>query len=200
MNVMTSRRTGLLVGVMLTLGWVIHAPLLRAVGRALVVDEPVQKADVIVIAADALDEGVIDAAMLADSGIAPRVAVFMVGRTRRGPTARAVAALNRHGVPVVEEIPAPVTGTTDSVPVLFAWCRARGFHAVVVVTTRDHSRRVRRVLDRTAGNHVDIRVSVYVAPRSIFTPDDWWVHGGGIYRAMIEIPKLLIDVASHPRS
>jgi hypothetical protein len=201
--VRTQTGTGLLIGVvaLVALGWLVHGPLLRAVGEALVVDEPVQNADVIVIAADALEEGVMEAAALANNGIAPRVAVFTFGsRPRRGPTARAVAALNRYGVAVVEQIPTPVTGTTDSVPVLLAWCRLRGFHTVVMIATSDHSRRVRRVLDRTIGDSRDVRVGVRVARPFTLSPDEWWVHGGEIYRVMVEVPKLLVDVARHPRS
>jgi hypothetical protein len=196
---------------LLTLGWLIHAPVLRAVGEAPVVDEPVRNADVIVIAADALDEGVVEAATLVHNGTAPRVAVFRIGRGAaldgstqrlawRGPTARVIAALNRYEVPVVEQIPAPVTGTSDSIPALFAWCRERGFHTVVLITTSDHSRRVRRVLDRAFGDSREVRVSVHVARSSIFRPDDWWMHGAAIYKAMMEIPKLVVDVLIHPRS
>lgn len=165
------------------------------------IDEPLQNADVIVIAADALEEGVMEAAALAKNGIAPRVAVFTLGsRPRRGPTARAVAALNRDGVAIVEQIPASVTGTTDSIPVLLAWCRMRGFHTAIMITNSDHSRRVRRVLDRTTGDSRDVRVVVRVARPFTLSPDDWWVHGGEIYRVIVEIPKLLVDVARHPRS
>ena len=52
--------------------------LLRAMGRILVVADPSENADIIVIAADAGREGILDAADLVHSGVATRVAVFSV--------------------------------------------------------------------------------------------------------------------------
>lgn len=194
----------------LALGLTVHHAVLRAVGESLVVDEPVQPSDVIVIAVDAFDEGVDDAIRLARRGVAPRVAVFLVGRptlrrstfrpTRPGPTRRAMSALRAGGVPLVEQIPELVTGTTDSGPALLEWCHARGFHSAEIVTTRDHSRRVRRVLDRAQARWPGVAVHVHVAPSSEFRPDDWWANRDGLYRAIVEWPKLAVDVVGHPLS
>src|SRR6266446_8033482 len=54
----------------------IRTPILLAAGWALVVDEPVGPADVIVVAIDAGGAGLLEAADLVHSGIATRVAVF----------------------------------------------------------------------------------------------------------------------------
>ncbi len=111
-----------------------------------------------------------------------------------------MAALRARGVAVVEQIPGTVTGTTDSGPVLLEWCHARGFHSAVIITTRDHSRRVRRVLDRAQGRWPGVAVRVHVARSSDFRIDDWWVNRDGLFRAMVEWPKLAVDVAAHPLS
>src|SRR6185295_15496110 len=75
------RRWFLLLGVLVAAGAlaalpVTRNPLLRAVGRLLVVDDPVEAADVIVVPKWAGAAGAIDAADLVLSGTAGRVAVL----------------------------------------------------------------------------------------------------------------------------
>src|SRR5262245_60644702 len=54
----------------------VREPVLRAAGWALVVNEPVAPADVIVVSPDSGGAGALEAADLVQSGIATRVAVF----------------------------------------------------------------------------------------------------------------------------
>src|SRR5882757_185165 len=54
----------------------LREPILRAAGWALVVDEPVAPADIIVVSLDSDGAGALEAADLVQSGIATRVAVF----------------------------------------------------------------------------------------------------------------------------
>ena len=89
--------------------------ILRAAGWALIVDERVEPADVIVVAVDADGAGVLVAAGLVHSGVARRVAVFadppdtMVEREfirrgiplrRRGRAIRSTALGKRAGTPI----------------------------------------------------------------------------------------------------
>src|SRR6266481_8430447 len=55
----------------------VREPVLRAAGWALVVNEPVAPADVIVVSPDSGGAGALEAADLVHSGIATRVAVFI---------------------------------------------------------------------------------------------------------------------------
>ena len=81
---MSSRRPGwapILVGVTAAAAAIVafpsvREPALRAAGWALVVNEPVAPADIIVIALDSGGAGALEAADLVQSGIATRVAVF----------------------------------------------------------------------------------------------------------------------------
>ena len=54
----------------------VREPILRAAGWALVVNEPLAPADVIVVSLDSGEAGALEAADLVQSGIAKRVAVF----------------------------------------------------------------------------------------------------------------------------
>jgi hypothetical protein len=184
---------------------------LQAGGRILVVNDPVGPADVIVITNDGGAEGVLEAADLFHHGIATRVAVFAdppdeIDREfiRRGApyedrAERSTRELKSLGVSTVEQIPRGVAGTEDEGEVLPGWCDEQRLRSIVVVSTSDHSRRVRRVLRRAMKGHqttVTVRFSRY----SQFDPDRWWQTRGGVRIAIVEFQKLLLDLARHPIS
>jgi hypothetical protein len=102
-------------------------------------------------------------------------------------------------VMAIEQIPRADAGTQGEADVLPGWCDQHQFRSVVVVTTADHSRRLRRVLRRAMRGH-PTRVTVRPAPHSEFDPDRWWESRGGIRTEIIELQKLLLDIARHPLS
>ncbi len=187
----------------------IREPILRAAGRALVFDEPVEPTDVIVVAIDADGAGALEAADLVRSGIARRVAVFADPPDavtqefgRRGvpyedKATRLVRHLRALGVTSIEQIPRSVAGTEDEGQVLPDWCDKQKFRSVVVVSTPDHSRRLHRVLLRAMAGR-QTRVTLRVARHSAFDPDRWWETRSGIRTEIIELEKLLLDVVRHP--
>ena len=83
--------------------------------------------------------------------------------------------------------------------VLAAWCSRRGLRSVVVVTNADHSRRLRRVFRRAMKNH-PTKVSVRIARFSQFDADRWWQTRSGLRIGIVELEKLMLDVARHPVS
>ena len=187
----------------------VREPILRAVGRALVVKEPIAPADTIVIALDAGGAGVLEAADLVQSGIATRVAVFAdpPGRVdhefiRRGlpyedQAARQIRQLGMLGVRDIVTIPRTAAGTQGEGEVLPVWCDQHRFGSIVIVTTTDHSRRLRRVLDRSMNGH-KTRIAIQPSRYSDFDPDRWWETRSGMRTAIIELQKLLLDVVLHP--
>ena len=163
----------------------IRRPILRAAGWALVVNERVEASDVIVLASNADFAGMLEVADLVHSGVATRVAVFAdppdavdLEFIRRGipyedTAARSVRELRALGVDTIEQIPRSVLGTEVIGRVLPDWCDQQGFRSVVVVSTSDHSRRLRRVLHRSMKGH-QTRVTVHSERYSVFDPDQWW--------------------------
>jgi len=182
---------------------------LRLAGRTLVAGDTLQAADVIVVTADANGAGVLEAADLVHEGIASRVALFSdppdeVDREfiRRGlpyedAAERATRQLHALGVSSVEQIPRAVAGTEDEGRVLPPWCDRQRLRSVVVVSTADHSRRLRRVMRRSMKGH-DTSVTVRPTRYSTFDPDRWWETRAGIRLEIEELEKLLLDVARHP--
>ena len=189
----------------------VREPVLRAAGWALVVNEPVAPADIIVISLDSGGAGVLEAADLVQSGIATRVAVFTDPPSgedyefiRRGlpyedAGARQIRQLRLLGVTDVVQIPRTDVGTEGEGQVLPPWCDQHQFRSIVFVAAKDHSRRLRRVLDRVMKGH-PTRVTVRPARYSSFDPDRWWETRGGVRTEIVELQKLVLDVVLHPMS
>jgi hypothetical protein len=186
-----------------------RAALLRAAGRMLVAEDPLQRADVIVIAADAGAAGVLEAADLVRAGIASRVALFSPAATlaarelmRRGVRIQDSLAvmteeLRALGVASIVQIPQPVTGTEDEGRRLHGWCRLAGIHSIVFVSTADHSRRTRRVL-RRALRGTGVSLIERAARYSPFAPEGWWNTRAGTRTELVESEKLLLELMRHP--
>ncbi len=186
-------------------------PLLRAAGWMLIVNDPIEPADVIVVTVEADGAGTLEAADLVHSGVSTQVAVF--GETpdtverefvRRGipyedAAARSLRQLKMLGLDTIGLIPTYVDGSEDEGPALADWCDQHRFRSVVVVSTSDHSRRLRRVLHRSMQGHLTT-VVVRSARYSVFDPDRWWQSHVGIRTEVAELEKLLRDVVRHPIS
>ena len=188
----------------------VREPILRAAGWALVVNEPVASADIVVLSVNSGPAGALEAADLVHSGISNRVAVFTDPPSeedqefiRRGlpyedEGARLIRELRLLGVTDVVQI-SRVSGTEDEGQVLPAWCDEHQFRSIVFVATKDHSRRLRRVLDRAMKGH-PTRVTVHAARYSSFDPDRWWKTRLGVRIEIVELEKLLLDFLLHPMS
>jgi uncharacterized SAM-binding protein YcdF (DUF218 family) len=187
----------------------VREPVLRGAGWALVVkDEPVAPADVIVLSIDSGGAGSLEAADLVHSGVSTRVAVFHdppsgedLELIRRGlpyedAGARQIRQLKMLGVTDVTEI-ARVDGTESEGRILAQWADQQQLGSMVVVTTKDHSRRTRRVLGRAMKDH-PTQVTIRAARYSSFDPDRWWESRNGVRTAIFELQKLLLDFVRHP--
>jgi uncharacterized SAM-binding protein YcdF (DUF218 family) len=189
----------------------VREPVLRAAGWALVVDEPVAPADIIVVSATSGGAGALEAADLVKGRIATRVAVFTDPPSgedhefiRRGLPyedggARQIRQLRWLGVTDIAQIPRTGAGTESEGQALRPWCDQHQFQSIVFVAARDHSRRMRRVLDRVMKGH-PIRLTVRPERYSSFSPDRWWETRGGVRTEIVELQKLVLDVVLHPMS
>ncbi|CCD94998.1 conserved exported hypothetical protein [Bradyrhizobium sp. ORS 375] len=186
-------------------------PLLRAAGRALVLSEPASPADIIVITSDSAGAGALHAADLVKKGIATRVAVFTdppsgedLEFIRRGlpyedTAARQIRQLNALGITDVVKIPRDEAGSGGEGRSLAPWSDQHAIGSIVLVAASDHSRRLRRVLDRDMKGHA-ARVTVQAERYSGFDPEKWWQTRSGARIGIIELEKLALDVVLHPLS
>jgi predicted protein tyrosine phosphatase len=187
----------------------VRKPVLRAAGWALVVNEPVWVADIIVISSDSDGAGVLEAGDLVQSGIAARAAVFSDPPSkedfefiRRGipyenAAARQLQQLRWLGVTHVMQIDRTAAGTKAEGQILPLWCDQHEFRSVVFVVARDHSRRIRRIVNRVMKGH-PTRVTVQPSRYSSFDPDRWWETRGGVRKEIIELQKLMLEIILHP--
>jgi uncharacterized SAM-binding protein YcdF (DUF218 family) len=187
----------------------LRAPILRAVGHALVISEPVGHADVIVLTVDSGTAGVLEAADLVRAGVSQRVAFIAapideadIEVRRRGVQIednvdRSIRLLHALGVDAGERIPAPVTGTEDEAKVLPAWLETTGVHSAVIVGSADHTRRLRRVFRRSMKSH-GATITIRASRSSMFEPDTWWTNRSTLRIGIVELQKLLLDVVLHP--
>jgi hypothetical protein len=185
-------------------------PVLRAAGRALVANDPVTSADIIVVSLDSDGAGALEAADLVHSGVSKRVAVFIAPPSekvdefvRRGvpyedETAKQIRELKSLGVLDIVRI-SPVDGTGEGVKALPAWCDEHQLRTIVFVARTDHTRRLRRVLDRIMNGHAT-RFMVKPARYTNFDPDRWWEKRSGIRTEIVELQKLLFEIVLHPMS
>ena len=187
----------------------VREPMMRALGSALIVEDPFEVVDVIVVSVDADGAGVLEAADLVKRGVAKRVAIFAkpLNRSaqefaRRGLPAedeatRQIRELASLGVTDVERILLSDAGTDGEALALPHWTAAHGFKSVLVIASPDHSRRLRRVMLRAMRDQ-PTSVAIRPARYADFDAEHWWQTRDGARTAIIEWQKLVLDYVLHP--
>jgi uncharacterized SAM-binding protein YcdF (DUF218 family) len=163
-----------------------HRPLLRMLGEALVVEDPLQRADAIVVVAGGTPSHEAAAAALFRAGWAPRVIVsndFTPARVRelialgirpfdlQGESRR---ALEGYGVPAaaIVTLAEPVRITEAELRVVHQTAVARGYRRLILLTSPHHTRRVRLIWSREARG--DVEGLLVSARGDSFPVDGWW--------------------------
>jgi|SRR5580704_2065099 uncharacterized SAM-binding protein YcdF (DUF218 family) len=163
---------------------VVGAAVFRNAGRWLVREDPLGKADVIVVLSGGLPFRGEGAASIYKSGYAPAVWVSKPA----GPEEE-LAALGIHfvgeeeynreilvqeGVPdsAIQIFPDAITNTQEEVEEIAWGMRRDGKHTVIIVTSPQHTRRVKALWRKLVGD--DPRVIVRAAPDDPFDADHWW--------------------------
>jgi uncharacterized SAM-binding protein YcdF (DUF218 family) len=163
-----------------------HRPLLRATGQALVVEDPLEHADTIVVVAGSSPSREERAARLFREGWAPRVLVsrqFVPDRVQRlidmgvrrlDFQGESVAALESYGVPrdAIVPLDQPVEITETELRAVAAAARDRGWRRLILVTSSLHARRVQLIWRRESGGTIEGRLAV--VPDECPAGDAWW--------------------------
>jgi len=185
---LTSRVRRLLVAalVLAALAIAAHAPALRLMGRALVVEDALTRADAIVVVAGGTPDREEVAARLYREGLAPEVVLsnqftpdrvrnlIALGARHLDYQGEARVALEQHGVPsqVIVALPTPVKTTEAELRIVGEAARARSWRRVILVTSPQHSRRVKLVWSREAPAGIEGLVRVVAEDK--FLDGDWW--------------------------
>lgn len=156
----------------------------RGAGRWLVREDPLNKADVIVVLSGGLPYRGGCAAELFNSGYAPAV---WISRPE-GPGQELAElgiqfvseeeynreVLTYEGVPAasIEILPDAVIDTQQEVEEVSREMSRTGKHTVIIVTSPGHTRRVKALWSKLAGP--DLRLIVRAAPEDPYDADHWW--------------------------
>jgi uncharacterized SAM-binding protein YcdF (DUF218 family) len=178
----------------------------RHVGRWLVVQDPLQKAQAIVVLSGRMPVRALGAADLYRGGWAPQVWL-----TKSAEPGRTLAQLNipfegeefyntqvlvHEGVPAdaIHVLANPIVNTVDEITEIAAGLPADGRGAVIIVTSKVHTRRVRALWRRLGRGRAIVRAS----EEDPFEPDRWWRTSGDALDVVRECLGLLNAWAGLP--
>ncbi len=175
---------------------VAYRPLLTSMGAFLIVQDPLEKADVIIVLSGGRqDERVRQGAELYRQGYAPWV-LLSGGEELEGiavPDLLRQQAV-RHGIPdSVLLFENHSSSTAEQARFLRPMLEQRGFRQAIVVTSNFHTRRTRYLFRRVfAGSPVETRV--YAVQNDFFSPVRWWTRDWDTEEVVLEYIKLGLAV------
>jgi uncharacterized SAM-binding protein YcdF (DUF218 family) len=189
-------------------GLVLALVIFLGVGRWLVVEDPLTKVRAIVVLSGAMPVRAIEAAKLYRQGYAPEV--WLTHSTEPAETLEGMGiafagedhydtlVLIHEGVPAeaIHVLERPIVNTADEIKVAAsALARAKG-EAVIFVTTKAHTRRVRLLWRRLAPSQA--QAIVRAASGDSFDPRHWWRSTSDALDVVREILGLLNAWAGLP--
>ena len=165
-------------------GLVLAAVIFFGLGRWLVVEDPLVKAQAIVVLSGAMPLRAIEAAKLYREGYAPEI--WLTYSTEPGETLEEMGipfsgedyynklVLIHEGVPpgAIHVLEPPIVNTADEIKVAAAALKPGKDATVIFVTTKVHTRRVRLLWRRLAPGQA--RAIVRAASADPFDPRHWW--------------------------
>jgi uncharacterized SAM-binding protein YcdF (DUF218 family) len=185
--------------VLVLVSYIFRVPLLTGLAEAWVVNEPVTKADAIVVLGGGLENRPFAAAKLFHDGVAPQILYMDV---RSSPAEELGVTLSEkeetrrillsNGVPetAMTLIGTNVASTYDESRAVRAWLEKSGAKSIIIPTDLFHTRRARWVFRKELrGTKAEIHVVAIQPLRYKIT--DWWRHEEGVISFQNEIIKFL---------
>jgi uncharacterized SAM-binding protein YcdF (DUF218 family) len=173
----------------------------RGAGRWLVREDPLAKADEIVVLSGTMPVRAEEAGRLFQMGYAPQVWVSTPDSPREELAAMGIpfsgeedynrAVLIHEGVPAadVNIFPQPIVDTENEIAEISAQMRRDGKSSAIVVTSPQHTRRVRLLWSELAGRN--LRLIVRKAPQDPFDADHWWRNTRDTFSVVRELLGIL---------
>jgi uncharacterized SAM-binding protein YcdF (DUF218 family) len=154
------------------------------VGRWLVVEDPLQKANAIVVLSGRMPVRALEAARIYKAGYAPEVwltrseepekTLKQMGISYVGEDFYNLRVLVHEGVPpdAIRVLVQPIVNTADETQVVGSELRRTNGRAVIIVTSKAHTRRVRTLWRKSGGGSG--KAIVRAASGDPFDPAHWW--------------------------
>jgi uncharacterized SAM-binding protein YcdF (DUF218 family) len=171
------------------------------VGRWLVVEDPLEKASVIVVLSGRMPVRALEAAKLYREGYAPEVwltrnplletELAPMGIHYVGEEFYSYRVLMHEGVPpeAIHVLPEPIVNTADEMGAVAKELALQKGRSVIFVTTKAHTRRVRSLWTKIGAKQA--RGIVRAASGDPFQPGHWWRTSGDALDVVREVLGLL---------
>jgi uncharacterized SAM-binding protein YcdF (DUF218 family) len=178
------------------------------VGRWLIVEDPLEKAQAIVVLSGRMPMRAKEAARLYNAAYAPQVWLTRGNQPAASLQEMHIAyigedffnsrVLMHEGVPsnAIRVLEPPIDNTADEIQVIAAELGREKGDTVIIVTTKAHTRRVRALWRELAGGRG--RAIVRAASSDPFNPDRWWRSTGDALDVLREVLGLLNAWAGLP--
>jgi uncharacterized SAM-binding protein YcdF (DUF218 family) len=169
----------------LLIGLIVFAAIIfLSMGRWLIVEDPLDKAEAIVVLSGRIPVRAKEAARLYNAGYAPQVWLTRTNEPAASLQEMHIAyigedffnsrVLMHEGVPsnAIHVLEPPVDNTADEIRVIATELGREKGAAVIIVTTKAHTRRVRTLWKKLSGGRG--RAIVRAASSDPFEPNHWW--------------------------
>jgi uncharacterized SAM-binding protein YcdF (DUF218 family) len=178
------------------------------VGRWLVVEDPLEKAQAIVALSGGMPARALEAARLHHEGYAPQIwltrpeqpaaSLDAMGIRNSGEDFFNARVLGHEGVPsiAIRVLEPQVNNTADEILAVAAELSREHGSVVIIVTTKAHTRRVKRLWRQLAGGAG--RAVVRAAPSDPFDARHWWRNTRDVHDVVREVLGLLNSWAGLP--
>ena len=179
--------------------YVFRVPLLTGLAEAWVVNDPVTKADAIVILGGGLENRPFAAAKLFHDGVAPQVLYMDV---KLGPAeelgvslpekeqTRRILLSNNVPETAMAMIGSKVANTYEESRAVHAWIEKSGAKTILIPTDPFHTRRVRWIFTKELRD-TKTQIHVVAIKPLRYGIEDWWRHEEGLVDFQNEIIKSL---------
>jgi uncharacterized SAM-binding protein YcdF (DUF218 family) len=176
-----------------------HSPLLRGAAQAWIINEPLEKADAIVVLGGGLETRPFEAARLYHAGFAARILLMDV---KPSPTTRLGITPTEKDLTrqVLLKLQVPDTNcvtvgdgaanTYDESRAVRAWLEQTGAKKVIIPTDLFHTRRVRWLFHKQL-NGTGATVTVRAVTPADYAATNWWTNVEGLIGFQNEVIKYL---------
>lgn len=183
----------------LVLLFVFRFPVMTAAARLWIVDEPLEKADAVVVLGGGLDSRPFFAAELHQRGLVP---VVLIADVRKGPATQlgltlpetevTAGILRKSGVPdsAIARFGSGVSSTKEEAAGLRDWLKQHPVKRIIIPTDPFHSRRVRFAFRRELKD-LPVEVAIASIPNKRYDPLQWWKSEEATVSFQNEIVKLV---------
>ncbi len=172
-------------------------PILRFAGENWIIDDPMERADAILVLSD--DNFYGDRATRATQLYRQGMAPIVVASGRRLRPYAGIAELMEHdlverGVPKdkILRVAQDADNTKDEAQVLAQLAVQRKWRSVIVVTSNYHTRRARYIFTRVFPTGITVRVAS--APDGDFDPQRWWLKRISIKKLTRELAGMAVAI------